>query len=102
MESHGVPGKIQVSEASAELLRAAGKSHWLTAREDLIAAKGKGTLQTYWLQVASITGTAGSHHSSASQNWGDTPSVPDHRRMMAATLQEWESEDEEEYGKQEF
>jgi len=28
----------------------AGKSEWLTKREDLINAKGKGKLQTYWVE----------------------------------------------------
>jgi hypothetical protein len=35
-------GRIHVSQATADLLTAAGKKHWLTAREDMIEAKGKG------------------------------------------------------------
>jgi len=34
MESNGKPGSIQVSDTTAALLRAAGKSHWLKERED--------------------------------------------------------------------
>jgi hypothetical protein len=49
MESTGQPNKIQVSQKTADLLVAAGKESWLTAREELVSAKGKGRLQTYWL-----------------------------------------------------
>jgi class 3 adenylate cyclase len=50
MESTGYAGKIQVSQSTAQLLIAAGKSHWLTQREDQVAAKGKGAMQTYWAE----------------------------------------------------
>lgn len=53
MESNGAPGRIQSSEATAILLRKAGKDRWLTARSDLVTAKGKGRMQTYWLAPAS-------------------------------------------------
>lgn len=52
MESNGVRGKIHVSQATADCLRALGKSHWITAREDRISAKGKGLLQTYFVSVS--------------------------------------------------
>jgi hypothetical protein len=56
MESNGVRDRIQVSEASAKLLIAAGKGHWVKAREELIAAKGKGDMQTYWVTVKGSSG----------------------------------------------
>ena len=49
MESTGERGKTQVSEATAESLTAAGKHHWLIPRKELVNAKGKGELQTYWV-----------------------------------------------------
>lgn len=49
MESTGQRGRIQVSQETADLLMAGGKSHWLKPREDLVVAKGKGELKTYWL-----------------------------------------------------
>jgi hypothetical protein len=49
MESASLPNKIQVSQKTATLVVGAGKGHWLTARKDMINAKGKGLLQTYWL-----------------------------------------------------
>lgn len=49
MESTGQKGRIQVSQATADILTAAGKGHWLTKREELVEAKGKGSLQTYFV-----------------------------------------------------
>jgi hypothetical protein len=49
MESTGVKTKIQVSQESAELIIASGKSAWIKPREERVVAKGKGELQTYWL-----------------------------------------------------
>jgi hypothetical protein len=50
MESTSLPNMIQVSQKTAELIVEAGKGHWLIGREDMVNAKGKGMLQTYWLQ----------------------------------------------------
>mmetsp|Transcript_10346 Transcript_10346/g.22776 ORF Transcript_10346/g.22776 Transcript_10346/m.22776 type:complete len:1195 (-) Transcript_10346:89-3673(-) len=49
MESNGMKGMIQMSQETADLLTAAGKGSWIFPREDKIVAKGKGSLQTYWL-----------------------------------------------------
>ncbi|KAL7568107.1 hypothetical protein ACA910_019505 [Epithemia clementina (nom. ined.)] len=51
MESSGEPDRIQVSKATAELLKEAGKEHWLTARDKEVNIKGKGFVQTYFLVV---------------------------------------------------
>jgi class 3 adenylate cyclase len=40
MESNGVKGRIQVSQATADELINAGKGNWLTTREDVVMAKG--------------------------------------------------------------
>jgi len=50
MESTSQPDRIQVSQKTADLIIASGKKSWLTAREDLVNAKGKGQMQTYWLE----------------------------------------------------
>jgi hypothetical protein len=42
---------IHLSEETAKCLEAAGKTHWYKAREGLVAAKGKGLIQTYWLTL---------------------------------------------------
>lgn len=49
MESTGIAGKIQVSEETAELI-GRDKPCWLTKRATTITAKGKGELQTYWVE----------------------------------------------------
>ena len=49
MESTGLANMIHVSQATANLLAKEGKSHWLKQREDLVEAKGKGKLITFWL-----------------------------------------------------
>jgi len=58
MESTGVVSKIQASSTTAELLKKAGKSHWLTKREDKVEAKGKGVLQTYFIEPGSRPGAS--------------------------------------------
>ena len=50
MESTGKPNLIQVSQATADLMIASGKSHWLKKRDNLVQAKGKGAVQTYWIK----------------------------------------------------
>jgi class 3 adenylate cyclase len=59
-ESLGQPDRIHVSAATAEILQASGKGGWLTQRLDVVEAKGKGLLQTYWVSA----GSAGSKASS--------------------------------------
>lgn len=59
MESNSKPGRVHISEETANLLEWSGKSHWLERREDKVLAKGKGELQTYWLvQSSGRTGPA--------------------------------------------
>ena len=60
MESQGVPGRIQVSEATADSLRARGKEGWLTPRPEKVLAKGKGEMQTYFVSVTSMSMSVGS------------------------------------------
>jgi class 3 adenylate cyclase len=58
MESTGARDRVQVSSKTAELLIAAGKSHWVTPREETVSVKGKGQLQTFWLTMRSNPGSA--------------------------------------------
>jgi hypothetical protein len=51
MESTGKMNCIQMSEETAELLIAAGKSKWVKPREDHVYAKGKGKMQTFFLEI---------------------------------------------------
>lgn len=74
MESLSLPNSIQVSQTTASLLISIGKQHWLTPRDVMVEAKGKGTLQTYWLRptkrYSSISGHSdnspyGNNHASS-------------------------------------
>jgi class 3 adenylate cyclase len=65
MESNGIRNRIQVSQTTADLLIAAGKEHWVTKRDELVSAKGKGKMQTYWVDPKN--GAGGSVTSSFSQ-----------------------------------
>jgi class 3 adenylate cyclase len=42
MESNGLPHRIQISQATADLLIEASKENWIKPREELVHAKGKG------------------------------------------------------------
>ena len=53
MESTGEAGRVQISQETADLLIAAGKGAWFVPREEKVFAKGKGDLQTYWLNSVS-------------------------------------------------
>jgi len=58
MESNGEKNKIHISKETADLLTAAGKDRWFVARGDKIVAKGKGELQTYWLNESTSRGSS--------------------------------------------
>jgi len=80
MESTGKINKIQVSEATAELLKKARKSHWLHAREEMVEVKGKGLMITYWAEpkgsLASSTCTNTSATKTSSSGHEDNFAVP--------------------------
>jgi hypothetical protein len=81
--------RIQVSQATADALTEAGKGHWLFKRDTLVVAKGKGEMQTYWINEAvssrrqstgensrcSISSQSTDHTSSAI--WGSDDEVPE-------------------------
>jgi class 3 adenylate cyclase len=49
MESSSAPSRIHGSEQTVSLLRQANKSTWAISREEKVHLKGKGTVQTFWL-----------------------------------------------------
>ncbi|MGQ0848115.1 MAG: adenylate/guanylate cyclase domain-containing protein [Actinomycetota bacterium] len=55
MESHGEPGRIQIGEATNSLI----KDHYATTPRGPIEVKGKGTLNTWWLEGTRELVTAG-------------------------------------------
>ena len=50
MESTGTPRRIQVSQSTADELIQHGKDNWLVPRKKKVVAKGKGEMQTYFLE----------------------------------------------------
>jgi class 3 adenylate cyclase len=54
MESHGEPGRIQISEATNTLIR----DTFATTPREPVEVKGKGTLNTYWLDSERTPATA--------------------------------------------
>jgi class 3 adenylate cyclase len=51
MESTGIINRIQMSQTTATLLMEASKGHWVQPREEVVYAKGKGEMMTYWLTI---------------------------------------------------
>jgi class 3 adenylate cyclase len=69
MESTGCVHRIQISQATADHLVNAKKSYWLVPREGSVEVKGKGMMQTYWVEIkggaksfASSVGTSDTMH----------------------------------------
>ena len=93
MESTGERDKIQCSASTMEELRAAGKEHWVSPRDKLVHAKGKGDMQTYWISTTSAspgsrrvsgdsldTGMSGDSNAPSRDNsgiWGADDEIPE-------------------------
>ena len=73
MESTGQPGRIQMSQATADELLQRGKGHWLVQRTDPVQAKGKGLMTTYFAvsRRESSGGTNGRRPSTCESSIGD-------------------------------
>ena len=55
MESTGMAGRIHCSRATADRLIGAGKQSWLIVREDIVIVKGKGEMETCWIDLGRAT-----------------------------------------------
>lgn len=60
MEQTSRPGKIQMSHATADILRISGKDKWLLPRGD-IEIKGKGKTTCFWLDISGAGGSKQRH-----------------------------------------
>lgn len=89
MESTGIPDKVQLSKATCDLLIAEGKLHWIVPRQDAVTAKGKGSMNTYWLKI----GDRKAESSDGNESGHDTTSMSDPSRV--------ESKDSVDYVKRE-
>ena len=75
IESTGERGRTHVSKATADLLIAAGKSHWVQPRSGGVVAKGKGELETFWLQLGTEGSVGGDTSQTGSTDDTDVDSV---------------------------
>ncbi|CAB9503263.1 Receptor-type guanylate cyclase gcy [Seminavis robusta] len=84
METTGRCGKIQISEATASILRESAKEHWLTPREDMVNAKGKGIMIAYWAHPSCLKGSVASGESSEAKSaqLSDTPTLSADERLV--------------------
>eukprot|EP00980_Cylindrotheca_fusiformis_P012043 scaffold2859_cov101-Cylindrotheca_fusiformis.AAC.1 len=60
MEHSGERNRIQLSQASADILTQAGLAQWIMPRGNKIYVKGKGDMQTYWLRKSKTCKAKGS------------------------------------------
>ena len=77
METTSEKGRIQLSQETAQLIRAAGKEKWLIHRDEAVVAKGKGEMQTYWLAVGEERRVSIGIGSSIETNSTNTDSIVD-------------------------
>ena len=82
MESTSEKNRIQLSQVTADLLIQDGKEHWVSLRNDLVAVKGKGEMQTYFALVrnpvgtdSSVSGHSRSSGISSNESSGDKQSI---------------------------
>lgn len=59
---------IQITESTAEHIKAAGKAHWISPRADMINAKGKGILKTFWVNPHAYKAESESNGSASGDN----------------------------------
>jgi hypothetical protein len=95
MESTSTKGSIQLSNDAATLLKEGGKGHWITPREDLVDAKGKGAMQTFWL----IQGIKSEPSRTSSIVVGTSYEVPDGRLPSVDSMEEDGTETDEVVGR---
>lgn len=83
MESNGSPSRIHVSQATADCLEAHGKRDWLVQRKEQISVKGKGVVQTYYVNIL-----AGSKGQSPMKSCSDmsSPSIDEEESLTAERM----------------
>eukprot|EP00980_Cylindrotheca_fusiformis_P001079 scaffold302_cov106-Cylindrotheca_fusiformis.AAC.4 len=77
MESTSACNRIQVSQVTADLLKASGFSAWIAPRKSKIIVKGKGEMQTYWLKTKGTKGLKPSKSKGALPTLAETLEMSD-------------------------
>jgi 3'5'-cyclic nucleotide phosphodiesterase/Adenylate and Guanylate cyclase catalytic domain len=94
MESSGVAGRIQISQETADLLRQAGKEHWIAPREHPVFLKGKGELQTFFVSPRSTRKKRSTVRTCSESNFDGTETI---HSDSIATSKATDTEDERMY-----
>ena len=85
MESTGKPGWIQASQTTVDALIYQGKQRWVKPREDMVLAKGKGTLVTYWVTIPARKGEdSGTEGTTVANSEGSSSSTRRRRRSSSS------------------
>jgi hypothetical protein len=85
IEATGEANRIHISQETADLLKDAGKTAWFKTRSDTVSPKGKGEMQTYWIDSEVTTHGKGNGNETDSVGsssdevsmYGDDDSVPE-------------------------
>ncbi|CAB9521868.1 Receptor-type guanylate cyclase gcy [Seminavis robusta] len=88
IETSSIPGKIHISDFTAELLKKAGKGKWLVPRAEKIPLAGKGDMQTFWLLVNKYQ-----NRESAKKPMGEAMMAIDEASEGDASLREMEEQE---------
>lgn len=83
LETTGLRNRIHISKETADLIQEGGKGNWLRARGEVVQAKGKGTLATFWLLPKSATLSSTASHSTGS-NIGSSGLSTEGRHTVAS------------------
>ena len=87
MESNGVKGTIHVSQSTADELIKLGRQSWLVARPEKVAVKGKGEMQTYFLNICgpgtNVSTTRTSTCSDVDNGQGESPPLNEEGGSMS-------------------
>ena len=99
IETTGKANRIHISQETGELLQKGGKGHWLQTRHEKVEAKGKGTLNTYWLDLKSAAdghakegSSAGGSGIGSDENVAQVEPEQDHQVILdekASRLVKW-------------
>ena len=87
----GEPGRVQLSQATADLVVAAGKKSWIEPREGTVMAKGLGEVQTYFLKIDQMTKSIVSSADSTNAG-GLDPMMVVLQRQRIARLVSWNTD----------
>lgn len=78
MESTGVPGKIQCSQATADELVARDKRDWLRIRQTFVLAKGKGEMLVYFIEQQSLDAPHSTGHGNDNETHDESETEHDY------------------------